>query len=195
MLDDMSSAAKRVAGWEDLLAMLEGERGEVVDGVLVVPPRPENEHQHVQGALTQLVGGPFQLEHGRGGPGGWWILAEVNVRLSSSRIVHPDLAGWRRERFPNPRGVRPIDVVPDWCCEIVSPHNASHDRVTKRRLYAEHGVPYYWLVDPEERTLEALVLDDGRWRELGAWTDGDCVPIAPFEAVTLDVGRLFFPLT
>ncbi len=186
-------STKSPATWADLEAMPEGSRGEIVDGVLLVPPRPDNEHSRVQAGLAHQIGGPFDADHGFGGPGGWWIFPEVNVRFSGSRIVHPDLAGWRRERFPHPWGVRPIDVVPDWVCEIVSRHNASHDRVTKRRLYAEHGVPSYWLVDPEARTLEALALVEGQWRELGAFTDGDRIAIAPFEAVVLDVGRLFPP--
>jgi Uma2 family endonuclease len=65
--------------------------------------------------------------------------------------------------------------------------------VKKRRLYAAHAVPYYWLVDPGTRTLEALHLRDGVWVELGSWGDGDVVRIAPFSEIELDVERLFPP--
>ena len=65
---------------------------------------------------------------------------------------------------------------------------------TKRRLYAAHGVPYYWLLDPVARTLEALRLDDGVWIELGVWGDGDLACIDPFAVVELEIGRLFPPL-
>jgi hypothetical protein len=53
-----------------------------------------------------------------------------------------DLAGWRRERLPSPWDERPIDVAPDWVCEVVSPSNAAHDRVRKRALYVHAGAPY-----------------------------------------------------
>jgi Uma2 family endonuclease len=67
--------------------------------------------------------------------------------------------------------------------------------VTKRRLYAAHGVPYYWIVDPEARTLEALALDveGGAWREIGAYDDQSVARVAPFDGIELEVGRLFFP--
>jgi Uma2 family endonuclease len=139
------------------------------------------------------VGQPFQHQHGRGGPGGWWILPEVDVRLAPHDVVRPDLAGWRRERLPEPWGVRPIDVVPDWTCEVVSPSNARHDLVVKRALHARHGVAFYWIADPEARTLTALQLADGRWVELGVWDDTALVRVPPFEAVELDVGALFPP--
>ena len=85
--------------------------------------------------------------------------------------------------------MRPIDVTPDWICEVVSPSTAARDRVAKRALYAAHGVSFYWLIDPNARTLEALALESGHWRELGAWDDTATVNIAPFN----EVGRLFLP--
>ncbi len=177
---------------EDLLALDEKRRAEVVEGRVVMLPSPSGEHQLVQGALRFLVGGPYHDGHGRGGPGGWWILSDLDVRFATHLILRPDLVGWRREHLASPRG-RPIEVRPDWVCEVVSPSNASHDLVTKRRLYAEHGVPHYWLVDPLVRTLTALTLRDGLWVEDGVFDDNDVARIAPFEAVELEVGRLFLP--
>jgi len=147
------------ASYEDLLALPEGTRAEVVAGDVHLAPSPRPRHARAKRALAGFVGGPFDDDDGHGGPGGWWILTEVDVRLSAHDIVRPDLAGWRRERFADdPWDTLPIDVVPDWICEVLSPSNAAHDRVTKRRLYAKHEVPYYWLVDPQTRTLEALRL-------------------------------------
>ena len=56
-------------------------------------------HSKAQRALGRFVGGPFDDDDGRGGPGGWWIFVEVDVALSVHDIVRPDLAGWRRERL------------------------------------------------------------------------------------------------
>jgi Uma2 family endonuclease len=188
-------AARRMATYEDLLALPEDARAEVLAGEVVTSPSPLPRHAKAQGALRRFVGGPFDDDDDRGGPGGWWILIEVDVRLGSRDIVRPDLAGWRRERLPFPWDTRPIDVVPDWICEIVSPSNAAHDRVVKRNLYAAHGVGFYWIVDPMERTLDALRLEGGRWVVLGGFTDGDLVRIEPFEAVELEIERLFPPRT
>ena len=191
------TAAPKVATYDDLLAFPEGTRAEVIRGVVSVQPAPLPRHSRVQRTLGSYIGQPFDDDDGRGGPGGWWILPEVDVRLSAHDIVQPDVGGWRRERLVDPWDTRPIDVVPDWICEVTSPSNARHDRVTKARLYLEAGVPALWLIDPETRVLEALIRDGtgerARWVEAGRFGDGDVVRIPPFEAIELDVGRLFPP--
>ena len=186
--------APGLATYEDLLALPEGTRAEIVAGALQLSPSPRPRHSRTQRALGSFIGRPFDDDDGHGGPGGWWILTEVDVRLSPHDIVRPDLAGWRRERLgADPWDTLPIDVIPDWICEVLSPGNAAHDRVTKRRLYLRHRVPYYWLVDPSTRTVEALRLDGELWVETGSWGEGDVARIEPFEAVELDIGRLFVP--
>lgn len=184
---------RELATYDDLLALPEEIRGEVVHGILRIQPGTTPRHSKVLGAVGRFVGGPFDDDDGYGGPGGWWILPGVDVRLGPHDIVRPDLAGWRRARLPAPWDVRPIDVVPDWICEITSPSNARYDRVTKARLYAAAGVPSLWLIDPTDRVLEALQLDAAAWREAGRFSDGDVSRIPPFEGIELDVGRLFPP--
>jgi Uma2 family endonuclease len=184
--------ARKLATYEDLLALPADARAEIVRGTIVVMPAPRPRHLKVQGALRRFVGGPYDDDDGYGGPGGWWIFGEVDVRFDRHETVRADLAGWRRARLPEP-DQRPIDVVPDWICEVLSASNVARDRVEKRALYAASGVEHYWIADPDARTLEALVLRDGQWLETGAWTDGAVVRIPPFDDVELDISRLFLP--
>ncbi|GAB4215870.1 MAG: hypothetical protein OHK0013_41810 [Sandaracinaceae bacterium] len=186
------TAAPKLATYDTLRALPEDARGEVIAGSLELLPAPRPAHSKAQGALRRFVGGPYDDDDGHGGPGGWWIFVEVDVQLARHDIVRPDLAGWRRARLSDPEQ-RPFTTVPDWVCEIESPSTARRDRVTKRRLYAAHGILHYWLVDPETRTLSALELRDGHWVELGVYDDTSCVRIAPFELVELPIGRLFLP--
>jgi Uma2 family endonuclease len=185
--------ARKLATYDDLLALPEDVRAEVIEGTVVVQPSPLPRHAKVQGSLRSFIGRPYDDDDGRGGPGGWWILLEVDVRLAAHQVLRPDLSGWRRDRLPDPWDMRPIDVRPDWVCEILSPSNAAMDRVKKRRLYAEHGVPFYWIVDPVEETLEALRLDGGTWTDAGTFDASSLARIPPFDAVELEVGRLFPP--
>ncbi len=197
----MTAAPKRL-GYEDLVRLGEGRHHEIVAGMLDEKASPSPAHGRAQRSLAGFVGGPFDDEDGRGGPGGWWILTEVEVALAASDIVRPDLVGYRRERLPHPDLERPIRLAPDWICEIVSVSDARRDRVVKADLYAAHGVPFYWLVSPEERVLEAYELERAasggqgerrKWVRLGAWGDGEVARIAPFEAIELEVGRVFLP--
>ncbi len=186
--------AHKLATYEDLLALPEDVRAEIIDGVVVTPPAPLPRHACTAGALRSFIGRPFHDDDGRGGPGGWWILPEVDVRFEAHEVLRPDLAGWRRTRLPSPWDMRPIDVIPDWVCEVLSPTNIATDRVKKRRIYATHGVPFYWIVDPESRTLEALRLQGGQWLEIGVFDDMATARVAPFEEIELELGRLFPPV-
>ncbi len=189
----MASPQRKLATYADLLALPEDTRAEIIAGDITLSLAPLPRHSKVQGSARRFLGGPFDDDDGHGGPGGWWIFVEVDVALSRHDIVRPDLVGWRRERLPQPGAVRPIEVVPDWVCEVLSPSTAARDRVTKRRLYAQAGIPYYWLIDPELRALEALALRDGAWVELGVYDETATARIAPFDAIELEIGRLFLP--
>lgn len=182
-----------LATYADLLRVDDNLRPQIIAGQIVTQPSPLPRHSKSQGSLRRFLGGPFDDDDGFGGPGGWWIFVEVDVQLTAHDVVRPDLAGWRRERLPKPGPVRPIEVAPDWVCEVISPSTASLDRVTKRALYARHGVKHYWIVDPDTRSLEALELSGDRWLELGAWTDDAKVRVPPFSEVELELARLFLP--
>lgn len=186
--------ARKLATYEDLCALPEGVRAEVLGGELVVMPSPRPRHNRIARSIGAFIGGPFDDDDGRGGPGGWWIVPYVDVRFSTHDVVRPDLAGWRRERLVDPWDLRPIDVAPDWVCEILSPSNAKNDRIRKADLYVRHGVRGYWILDPDERTLEAYELREGGWLRLGGYTDGDVARVPPFDAIELELGRLFPPL-
>ncbi len=183
---------RRKATEADLWAIPEERRRhELVAGELVEKAAPSGEHGSVQAGVVGLLRGPFQRRGGAGGPGGWWLATEVDVRLDAGAIVRPDVAGWRRASCPaRPTGL-PVVQRPDWVCEVVSPSNANHDTVTKLRVYHAARVEHYWLVDPRDATLTVM-----RWSEAGYVTRlraerGEVVRAEPFEAIEIAVGTLF----
>lgn len=186
----MAAPARKLATWADVLAWPEGTHVEVIDGEIHVAPRPAPASNRAQGGLYRYIGGPFDVD---GEPGGWWVLIEPDVELGPGQIYVPDVAGWRRSTLPSLPEERPVRVRPDWVCELLSPSTQRFDRVRKADVYLRTGVSHYWILDVPERLLEAFEARDGGWFRLGAFGDGDVVAIAPFEAVRLDVGRLFPP--
>ncbi|MFH1176307.1 MAG: Uma2 family endonuclease [Acidobacteriota bacterium] len=190
----MSLPESKLATWVDVVGLPEGLRTEILDGQVITAPRPSTDHAHIQTGLSGFIGHPFGFDER---PGGWWILPEVDIELGPHDVVEPDLAGWRRERVPHFPRERPVRIRPDWICEILSTTNRRHDLITKANLYLRVGVPFYWIVDPDGRTLQAFKLvgapGEAAWLLLGTWSDGDCLGIPPFEAVALGVGRLFPP--
>src|SRR5258706_14438944 len=107
----MADAARRRATYADLLAVPENLIGEILEGEIVTQPRPAARHALVSSGLGAEIFGPFH--RGRGGPGGWIILDEPELRLHGDVLV-PDLAGWRRERVPQLPDVAAFALAPDW---------------------------------------------------------------------------------
>ena len=185
-------ARTRPTLYEQLAALPEGLTGEILDGQIHTQPRPSWPHALAGSVLRADLVGPFQ--QGRGGPGGWWIIDEPELHfIRDTEVAVPDLAGWRRERMPRPPRGHRVTVVPDWVCEILSNSTESKDRKIKMPIYARYGVAYAWLVDPLERTLEAYALTGGDWREIGRFAGGDRVPVAPFDAIAIDLADLWMP--
>ena len=142
----MNATARRLATYDDLFNLPEHLIGEILHGQLITQPRPAPRHARRTSVIGAELMAPY--DKGRGGPGGWWILDEPELHLGPHILV-PDLAGWRRERMPVFPETAYFTLAPDWVCEVLSPGTARIDRVVKMPLYAEQGVAWLWLVDPE----------------------------------------------
>lgn len=184
----MPRPLKRPATYEDLLQVPDHLVAEILDGELVTTPRPALPHAQTYAALVAQLHGPFA--GGRGGPGGWWILAEPELHLQRD-IVVPDLAGWRRETLPAIPDAAFITVAPDWVCEILSPSTERIDRLRKLRIYARERVKWTWLVNPIQRTLEVYELLHQHWTLTATHGGEDAVSAEPFEAVPLELARIW----
>lgn len=185
----MTEPAAKRAVYEDLFGIPENMTGEILNGVLIVTPRPSRKHT----VAASRLGGEIIPTHdfGRvGGPGGWVIIVEPEISLGENILV-PDLAGWRKERFPVEEPHNWISVAPDWVCEILSPATARMDRTEKMPLYAKHLVSHAWLIDPILKTLEVFRFEPGRWVVLGVYAESAKLHAEPFSEIELDLGLLW----
>jgi len=188
----MSSRAPRsephtIAEW---LAQPEEARLELIDGEFIEKAAPTFEHGMAQLGIGVSIREPFNRRSGGGGgPGGWWIASEVDV-VMDARGYRPDLAGWRRERLPERPTQRPVEVRPDWLCEILSDSNRNVDLVKKLRRYHQAGVPHYWILDPLSRTLTVYRHRPEGYVVALAAEAGEKVHAEPFDAIEIAVGQL-----
>jgi Uma2 family endonuclease len=178
---------KTIADW---LALPDDARFELIDGELVEKAAPTFEHGTAQTLTAGKIAGAFHRRAGGpGGPGGWWIVTEVDVVLDG-RGYRPDLSGWRRERVPTPPKERPVSVRPDWICEIVSESNRTVDTVTKLRRYHQAGVPHYWIVDQIDRTLTVHRHTADGYLVVVRAAENEVVRAEPFHAIEIEVSVL-----
>jgi len=134
----------------DFLALGETKHHEYYDGMCVVNP-PNRRHSRAEFALAKILD--------ENTPEGYVMQPEWGWRTGSSWF-EPDIM------------IVPIDGPDDVAVdppllivEILSPSNKLDDLVTKRTKYADGGLPWYWLVDLDERTLTVLELVDGAFVE------------------------------
>ncbi|MDP2106255.1 MAG: Uma2 family endonuclease [Desulfobulbaceae bacterium] len=188
----MTEPARARAAYDDLYSIPENMIGEIIDGELIVSPRPSRRHSDATLSLGSAILPPYKL--GKGGPGGWIILVEPEIAFGEDLFV-PDLAGWKKERFPETEDHNWIEIVPDWVCEIVSPGTARIDRVKKTNIYGQHRVPYYWIIDPIIKTLEVLKNEAGRWLIIGTYAENDKIHDEPFQEVEINLSDLWLENT
>lgn len=186
----MSCPAERDARYEDLFGLPDNLIGEILYGQIITQPRPAPKHARASSSIGGGLVPPY--DHGRDGPGGWWILDEPELHLGRDILV-PDLAGWRKERMPTFPEEAYFSLAPDWICEVLSPGTARTDRVVKMPIYAGQGVQWLWLVEPDLRTLEVFRLHEGHWLLEAAWQENDEVHAPPFADIVLPLAGLWVP--
>jgi Uma2 family endonuclease len=182
-------SSKRVWTYAELQRMPEshdGRRYEIIDGDLVVSPSPAKRHQRASGNTFYVL--RREIENARLGI---VFYAPFDVVMSRTRVVVPDLVAVRADRMHLVED-RGIFGAPDLIVEILSPSNKRYDRGRKRGLYANVGVPEYWIVDPIAQTIEQLILADNRYALDGFHRPGDRLHAAVFP-VSFDVAEIFQP--
>ena len=144
--------------YDDLQAMPDdGKRYELIYGEIVMSPSPRLRHQLVARRIERRFEDHLR-EHG----GGVVVGAPFDVKFSETNVVQPDIIVVRAERV---RALTEdfMDGAPDIVVEVLSPSNRGHDLIKKAALYQDHGVPEYWVVDPDAGAIVVNVLTDGRY--------------------------------
>lgn len=189
-MDGQEMKATTPATYADIEALPEHVVGELIDGELIVSPRPASPHAFTASNLGGELHNPFY--RGRGGPGGWIILGEPELHIGNDVLV-PDLAGWRVARYPVNQAQLYFTVMPDWICEVLSPSTERIDRARKMTIYANAQVKYVWLVNPILQILEVYVLVINTWRLLDIYAGTDVVRAEPFTEFELELNVLWEP--
>lgn len=176
---------------EEWLAQPSERRLELIDGEFIEKALPDLPHGLSQGAVLATLRPVFHRKPGGAGPGpgGWWIVPEVDLLLGANGY-RPDVAGWRRERAPTLPPSRPVTLRPDWICEVLSDSNRHNDTIRKLRRYHQAGVPHYWLLDPDSGTLNVFRHHPEGYLNVLIAERGQRVRAEPFEALEVDVGLL-----
>ena len=172
---------------DDLMeALKKDERLELINGEIIKRPMARAEH----GAIQADISGDLRPYIRKGGPDGWWIMTEISVQYNEHQCPIHDIAGWRKERVPQrPKGV--MNMTPDWVCEITSPGPVAKDTVSILNILKDYKVPYYWIIDPEEKTLTVYQFSDDTYKLIASIQNTSKVRLEPFTEIEFDLEFIF----
>ena len=173
--------------WEEIMHLPEETRPEIIDGIAY----PKLAVRRAHGVTSVRLGEALGPATRRGVRDGWMIGSDIDVALSATAFVRPDLAGWRLARLSAVPDAWPTTLLPDWVCEILSLSHVSYDRGKKLDAYARAGLPWIWLADPTEKTVEVLQLVAARWVRVGCYGPEDTLALPPFDETVVVVADLF----
>ena len=131
---------------EDIYALPDGERAELIDGQIYMMTPPRRIHQRIVMELSSTI-----REYIRQHKGICQVYPApfaVFIMKDDKNYVEPDISVICDLDKLSDRG---CEGAPDWVVEIVSPSSRRMDYSTKTSLYANSGVREYWIVDPEKR--------------------------------------------
>jgi len=139
-------------------ALTEGAPYQLIGGELIMSPSPTLLHQRIlRRIFLNLDSFVASKKNGE------VFFAPLDVTLSDFDVYQPDILFIRKERLHLLKGER-LSIAPDLVIEILSPSNAYYDLTRKKAIYCEYGVEEYWIVDPEQETIEILIKDGEYYR-------------------------------
>ena len=176
----------------DVLAWDEDERAEIIDGEVVMmalaPARVHQSismelsaqlHAYLKGKKCEVYAAPFAVR----------LFEEDGDRPEDvDTVVEPDITVVCDPSKLDERGCK---GAPDMVVEILSPSTQRHDRFIKFSLYQRAGVREYWIVDPDSRTAQSFVLEDGHYAVKEFGTAGEKMKVNVLDDCVIDLSEVF----
>ena len=168
---------------EDYMKLDDGNRYELIEGELIMVPRPRLKHQKIAFKIAHKL--ENFLEQNPIGE----VYSEVDVHLGD-KVVAPDVLFITNERL-SIAGELNVQGAPDLVVEVLSPSTAKYDRKVKRQLYFTSGVKEYWLVDPDQQLVEVLVAGEKEWKWVGVFDREDALTTALLPGLEVKLADVF----
>jgi len=153
------------------------------DDKVMILNMPTLEHQRLVKLLARLLDSLIS--------NGETVIAPFDVRLGG-RVYQPDVF-WAKADGLCVLSSRSAVGAPALVIEILSPSTRVRDRREKRKVYGDHGVEEYWLVDPDGGVLEVFTLSEGHLAEAGVYGYDESLVSAVLGGQTVDLKRVFIP--
>jgi len=174
---------ERYCTYEEWVAQDDVIHSELLNGIVYLMAPPTRRHQDIlvellRQLVTFLDGRPCKV-----------YPAPFGVRLYAEKdtVLLPDITVICDPTKLDDQG---CTGAPDLVVEILSPSTSRYDRVTKFNEYLHAGVREYWIVDPDDNTLNVHRLRDGAY-VTDAYTDTDVATVQVLPGCEIELSRVF----
>ena len=168
---------------DDIYALPEGERAELIDGHMYMMAPPSRKHQKISMELSSII-----REYIRSHKGKCEVYAApfaVYLDERSNTYVEPDISVICDSDKLDDRGCK---GAPDWIIEIVSPASKKMDYLLKLLKYRSAGVKEYWIVDPEKNRV--IVYNFTGDESVNDYTLQDSIKAEIYDDLVIDFGSM-----
>ncbi|MCM1118944.1 MAG: Uma2 family endonuclease [bacterium] len=164
---------------EDIYALPDGQRAELIDGKIYYMAPPSTKHQRFVHFFDREIGNYIQSKNGECEV----FPAPFAVFLNGDETdyVEPDISVICDKDKITDKG---CNGAPDWIVEIVSSGNKSMDYFTKLFKYRTAGVREYWIVDPVKELITVYKFEKEIMEQ---YFLGDDIPVGIYEGFSIKV--------
>ena len=160
-------------------------RYELIDGIAYAMANPSQAHQDIS---RELSGRLWQFLRGKSCKMYNTFAVRLSVDSLDDTVVEPDILVVCDKSKLDGKSVK---GAPDLIIEILSPYNTRHDTVTKARWYRKAGVREYWIVDPNAKTVQVCILENGKYI-LHDYSDDDIISVHTLEGCEINLSEIFY---
>ena len=179
----MDLAQDRTYTIEDIYALPDGQRAELIDGKMYMMAPPRRIHQEIVSQLTKVIGQYIDAHDGlcKVYPAPFAVFLNQDDRS----YVEPDISVICDRNKLNEYG---CNGAPDWVIEITSPSTSWMDYGIKLFKYRSAGVREYWIVNPQKKTV--TVFDFENETKSNQYSFEDDIPACIYDDLTINIENL-----
>lgn len=174
---------ERIFFTDDIYALPDGQRAELIDGKIYNMAPPSRNHQRIILELSIVISNYIKNRNGS---------CEVNVAPfavflndDNKNYVEPDISIICDANKLDDKGCH---GAPDWIIEIVSPGTQSRDYGIKLFKYRMSGVREYWIVNPERKMVN--VYDFENDEATAVYSFDDTIPVTIYPNLSIKLSKL-----
>ena len=179
----MDISLERTYTIEDIYALPEGQRAELIDGRMYMMAPPNTRHQRLVGNLYAAIHNHIKAKGGSCEvfPAPFAVFLNEDDR----NYVEPDISVICDKDKLDDRG---CNGAPDWIIEVTSPSNPQHDYGIKLFKYRTAGVREYWVVNPQKNAV--MVYDFENEKNSNQYSFDEDVPVCIYDDLTINIASM-----